>query len=145
MLDRHNLLPCLGAAVERSTLIPAQVIDSGAFDCLATVISTSGATKDGAVAARVHVLYEKGAEARAEIVGGTIQVLPLPPGQTARLAVHPRRGIDVGFGPGRPGTLTVNGGILGLVLDGRGRPIRLPADSGRRRELLKKWRTSMGG
>jgi hypothetical protein len=41
--------------------------------------------------------------------------------------------------------ITVAGGALGLVLDGRGRPLNLPTDAGRRRELLKKWNWNMGG
>ena len=145
ILDRHNLLPSLGAAMERSSLLPVQVLESGAFESLGTVINVSGAAREGASAARVHLTYENGAEARADVVAGSIQLLPLPQGQTARLAVRARPGIDAGFGPGRSGIATVSGGILGLVIDARGRPIRLPADSGRRRDLLKKWRLSIGG
>jgi hypothetical protein len=145
LLDRHNLLPSLGAAAERNCLLPVQVLESGAFESLGTVVSLSGAIPHGPPAVRISLLYENGAEARADAIAGNLQLLPLPPGQTAQLRVHPRHGIDAGFGPGRAGTLTVSGGIMGLVIDARGRPIRLPADSSRRRELLKRWRSSLGG
>jgi hypothetical protein len=145
LMDRHGLLPSLGAAAEYNSLLPVQVLESGAFDSLGTAVSLSGAVREGVVCARLHLLYENGAEARADAVAGSLQQLPLPPGQTARLGVRPRHGIDAGFGPGRSGTLTIRGGIMGLVIDSRGRPIRLPADSGRRREALKKWRSSLGG
>jgi hypothetical protein len=32
-----------------------------------------------------------------------------------------------------------------VVFDGRGRPLNLPADAVRRRELIKKWRWTLGG
>ncbi|HET6846778.1 MAG TPA: glutamate mutase L, partial [Anaerolineales bacterium] len=145
ILDRHNLLPSLGAAAQHNSLLPVQVLDSGALENLATVVNLAGPSRDGETIARVQLVYENGAEARADIVAGGLQLLPLPQGQTGRLAVQPRRGIDAGFGPGRSGTLTIHGGGLGVVMDGRGRPIRLPADSGRRRDMLKKWRLSLGG
>jgi hypothetical protein len=108
------------------------------------VVSILGKAGDGAPVARAHLVYENGAEARADLRFGNLELLPLPQGQGARLTIQPRRGINAGFGVGRSGTVTVSGGIMGVVLDGRGRPIRLPADSGRRREQLKKWRASLG-
>jgi hypothetical protein len=32
-----------------------------------------------------------------------------------------------------------------VVIDARGRPLRLPSDAARRRELLKKWLWTVGG
>ena len=55
------------------------------------------------------------------------------------------RGADVGFGSGRSGTIPVSGGALGVVFDGRGRPLELPSDAVRRRELIKKWTWTLGG
>ena len=72
-------------------------------------------------------------------------VLPLPSGQSARLTVQPASRLDVGFGAGREGTITVSGGALGVVFDGRGRPLALPADPARRRELIKNWYWALGG
>jgi hypothetical protein len=31
------------------------------------------------------------------------------------------------------------GGVCGAIIDARGRPVVLPADASRRREMLKKW------
>ncbi|MEY2820339.1 MAG: hypothetical protein RL275_3802, partial [Chloroflexota bacterium] len=55
-------------------------------------------------------------------------------------------GVDIGFGPGS-GTknMPITGGALGIVFDGRGRPLDLPADPVRRRELIKKWNWTLGG
>jgi hypothetical protein len=39
----------------------------------------------------------------------------------------------------------VVGGALGVVIDARGRPLRIPEDIGRRRDLFKKWLWTLGG
>ncbi len=145
ILDRGNLLPMLGAAAARNSILPVQVLESGAFQSLGTVVSVLGVASEGATLGRARLIYENGTEARSEIKSGTLDVLPLPQGQTAKLAIQPRLGVDVGFGPGRAGALTVSGGTMGVVFDGRGRPLQLPQDHGHRREILRKWQLAVGG
>lgn len=145
ILDQSNLLPLLGAAAERSNILPVQVLDSGAFQSLGTVVSVIGTASENAPIAHAHLVYENGAEALADIKYRNLELLPLPHGQNARLTIQPRHGINVGFGPGRAGTVTVSGGTMGVVFDGRGRPLTLPQDSGHRRELIKKWLWTVGG
>ena len=94
--------------------------------------------------ARARLTYDNGTEARADVKYGNLEVLPLPTGQSARLLIQPHLGADVGYGPGRGGTVPVSGGEMGVVIDGRGRPLILPEDGGRRRELIKKWHMDAG-
>jgi MutL-like protein len=145
ILDRSNLLPLLGCASTRNTLLPVQVLESGAFQSLGTVVSVVADASDGALIARARLVHEDGTEALADIKYGGLEVLPLPAGKTARLSIQPRHGANVGFGVGRAGTLPVSGGSMGVVFDGRGRPLVLPEDSGRRRDLIKKWLWTVGG
>ncbi|HEY5982131.1 MAG TPA: glutamate mutase L [Anaerolineales bacterium] len=145
IFDRNNLLPLLGAAAEYNCALPVQVLDSGAFESLGTVVSLHGAAAAGSTIARARLVYENGAEAMADIKAGNLELLPLPHGQNAKLAITPRHGVNAGFGPGKAGVLTISGGTMGVVFDGRGRPLNLPNDPGRRRELLKKWLWTVGG
>jgi hypothetical protein len=145
IIDRSNLLPLLGAASSRNTMLAVQVLESGAFQSLGTVVSVIGHASHGAVVARARLVYENGTEARADVKYGQLEVLPLQAGQSAQLSLQPGHGANVGFGAGRAGTLPVNGGAIGVVFDGRGRPLALPQDSGRRRDLIKKWLWTMGG
>ncbi len=144
ILDRSNLLPVLGAASVRNSLLPVQVLESGAFQSLGTAVSLITPRTQGALAARVRLTYENGTEARADVQYGDLEVLPLPTGQSARLAIQPQFGVDAGFGAGRQGALTVSGGEMGLVIDGRGRPLVLPEDGELRRETIKKWQAKLG-
>jgi hypothetical protein len=143
--DRYSLLPLLGAASTRNSLLPVQVLESGAFQSLGTVVSLLADAPRDAVIGRAVLNYEDGGEAVADIKSGHLEMLPLPPGQSARLTLQLRHGANAGFGPGRGASLTVSGGAMGVVFDGRGRPIPLPEDSGLRRDLLKKWLWTLGG
>ena len=145
ILDQNNLLPILGAAAGRNNLLPVQVLDSGAFMSVGTVVSPVVSASYGTQILRARLSYEDGTEARADLKFGTLELLPLPSGQAARLTLQPSGRADVGFGPGRSGTVSVSGGTLGVVFDGRGRPLDLPSDAVRRRELIKKWYWTLGG
>jgi hypothetical protein len=94
---------------------------------------------------RATLTYENGTESRMDLKYGSLETLPLSSGEAGKLTVQCLRGADVGFGPGHGGTIPVSGGALGVVFDGRGRPLDLPADGVRRRELIKKWNWTLGG
>lgn len=145
LLDQNYLLPMLGAAASRNNYLPVQVIDSGAFIGLGTVLSVVAAANYGDPILRAKLTYEDGTEARADVKFGGLEILPLPSGRTARLTVQPLRRADAGLGAGRSGVIPVTGGALGVVIDARGRPLGLPSDPVRRRELMKRWSYAVGG
>ena len=145
LIDQNNLLPLLGAAAVRNNYLPVQVIDSGAFIGLGTIISVVAAANYGEQVLKVKMTYGDGTDARVDVKFGGLEILPLPSGQSARLSVQPLQKADAGLGPGRGGTITVTGGAMGVVIDARGRPLQLPSDPVRRRELIKKWYYTVGG
>jgi len=145
LIDQNNLLPLLGAAAERNNYLPVQVIDSGAFIGLGTMISVIASANYGDQILRAKLTYADGTDARVEVKFGGLEILPLPSGQTARLGLQPLNRADAGLGAGRSGTISVTGGALGVVIDARGRPLKLPSDPVRRRELIKKWYYTVGG
>ena len=145
ILDQNNLLPVLGAAAGRNSLLPVQVLDSGAFTSMGTIVSPTASAGHGSTILRGQLIYENGTEAKTELKFGSLSILPLPSGQAARLVLQPASNVDAGFGLGRGGTVTVSGGTLGVVFDGRGRPLVLPTDAGQRRDLIKTWYRALGG
>ncbi|MBN1305480.1 MAG: glutamate mutase L [Anaerolineales bacterium] len=144
-LDQNRLLPILGVAGEKNTLLPIQVLESGAFLNTGTVISVISSTSFGTPVLRATLIYNDGNEVNTEIKFGNLEIMPLKQGLTAKLKLQPLRRADVGLGPGRGGIIPVGGGALGVIIDARGRPIQLPEDPGRRRELIKKWTWTVGG
>jgi hypothetical protein len=146
VLDQNNLAASLGAAGSMTPLLPVQVLESGAFLNLGTVISPVSPAKAGTPILKIRLVTSDGEENRYEIKQGTLTVLPVLHGQRVRLHLEPAHDTDVGMKrPGMGGSLNVVGGVLGTVVDARGRPIGLPGDAARRRELLKKWLWTLGG
>ena len=146
ILDKSHLAPALGAAAALNPLLVVQVLSSNAFTYLGTVISPVGNARIGTPILRLKMIYDNEQELTREIKQGELEVLPLPPGQSARIQLYPLHRYDIGMGaPGRGGGLRVAGGALGVVIDARGRPLTLPGDAGKRRELLKKWLWTLGG
>jgi hypothetical protein len=145
LVDQNNLLPLLGVAAARSHHLPVQVIDSGAFTGLGTIISVVASANYGQQVLRAKMTYSDGTDARADVKFGGLEILPLQSGQSARLSLQPINRADAGLGPGRSGSITVTGGALGVVIDARGRPLKFPSDPVRRRELIKKWYYTVGG
>jgi hypothetical protein len=86
---------------------------------------------------------DDGVESEQEIRHGSLVAMKLPLGQSGTLHLTPLHRFDVGMGGlGRGGTVKVIGGVLGVVIDARGRPLRITAEPSRRRELLNKWLTT---
>lgn len=140
VLDQNNIAAPLGAAAEINSILPVQILESNTFMNMGTVITPVGVTQLGSPVLRMKVAITGGSETSLEVKFGSMEVIQLPPGQTATLQLQPVNRFDVGLGgPGRGGSVKVSGGALGVVIDARGRPIRLPGETSKRRETLKKW------
>jgi hypothetical protein len=146
VLDKYGLLPLLGAAGEINPLAAVDVMDSGGMENLGTVIAPVGRGRRGEVMVRLRVTYEDGSSFSAEARRGELEVVPLPPGQQAVLELRPGRQVDIGLGgPGRGGKRRVTGGMLGLIIDARGRPVRMAEDPEARQRQVARWMIDLGG
>jgi len=144
-LDQYGVLPALGLLAEHDPLTVVQVLEGGVLLDLGWVIAPRGRTTGRRSPLRVKVNAETQGNLNVEVEPGELMLLPLAAGEKAQLSLEPARGVDVGFGPGQGKKLTVHGGVLGLVIDARGRPLNLPTDDEERRETLRRWRWDMGG
>ncbi|RKY23554.1 MAG: methylaspartate mutase, partial [Planctomycetota bacterium] len=89
-----------------------------------------------------------------------MELIPLGLNEKARVRVVPERGIDVGSGPGRVWEGEVEGGVVGVIVDARGRryktgldatgkqyqeaSVPLPEDRNERVQALKRWHSVLG-
>ena len=141
VLDEYGLASALGAMAVIQPLAAVQALDSGAFLTLGTVVAPVGRARPGEVIMRVKITFEQGGALEIEVKYGSLEVLPLRIGEKATLELKPRRGISVG----RVGkAVEVNGGIIGLVIDARGRPLNLPSDPEVCRQQVQQWLWDMG-
>ena len=57
--------------------------------------------------------------------------------------IIPHKKMDIGSGTGEPINTTIYGGLVGIILDGRDRPISIPADPQERLSYLNDWSNAL--
>lgn len=145
ILDNHLLVASLGAAAEVEPYLPVQVLESTAFANLATVVNVVSDARPGTPILRAHLEYKSGSFADVELKKGTISALSLNPGETGKLYLEPLHHSRVEAGGMIEEYYKVTGGLCGVVLDGRGRPLILPPNDADRAELFTRWAFMLGG
>jgi uncharacterized protein (TIGR01319 family) len=136
-VDSIFMLPQVGVLSTVDAEAAAQVFERDCLIPLGTAVAPVGTPRRGPslrvrLGATEHVVHP-----------GDLRVLPLPTGSSARAELLPAPGVDVGRGPGAPWRLEVSGGVVGLILDGRGRPLTLPAAGPVRCATLLRWLGAM--
>ncbi len=110
-------------------------------DCLirlGTCIAPVGKVKPGVTLVTAEFFMPDGNTVRRELKSGEMCVIEAPY-EPIKATLVPYKSIDVGAGKGEPITTTVYGGVVGIMLDGRGRPLELPTDPAQRIEKLSNW------
>lgn len=136
--DSIFMMPHLGVL---ATVHPRAALEVFEKDCLITLgvcVAAKGAGKAG----RPCFKYEirgNGLQTQGEMLFGDIKLIRLPLGEKATVVVEPARGFDVGDGPGRKVEREVSGGLVGLILDARGRPLDLPAERSACQTTMRRW------
>ena len=146
VLDPHGLAPALGNVAAVKPLAAVEALDGGCLLNLATIVAPVGRARTGETVLKVQVTYDDGSTLGAEVHYGDLEVLPLPPGREAVLELRPLRQFDVGLGrPGKAGRRRVSGGLAGLIIDARGRPLPLAREPKRRQARVRQWLWDVGG
>ncbi|MCP4426211.1 MAG: hypothetical protein GY803_17105 [Chloroflexi bacterium] len=146
-MDLYGVLPALGVLATHEPLAAVQALEGGTLLNLGWVVVPSGKGQPGQTALRIVMESEESEPQRleVEVEYGTIEALPLAPNQSAKVTIRPSRRFDIGFGPGKGKTMTIQGGAIGLVIDARGRPLNLPLDDDERQATLRQWLWDIGG
>jgi hypothetical protein len=145
LLDVNHAAPALGAVAGIKPLAAASALESGTLVSLGTVISPVGRAGAGDEVLQMSITYENGGELDVEARYGEIEIWPLMPDKRATIEIKPTRRFDVGMGSGRGVKVEVMGGLLGIVVDARGRPLQLPEDPDTRRRAVNRWIWDVGG
>jgi hypothetical protein len=146
ILDQNNLVNAVGASAEIDPILAVHLLESNSFINLGTLISPVGNIRMDGTVLRMQIVQEGERENVIEIRGGRITAIPLPIGRVADVFVQPLQGVDIGLGPGRGGWVRrVVGGVFGLVVDSRGRPVQVPTSLKLRQETLKSWHDALTG
>ncbi|HEY7832798.1 MAG TPA: glutamate mutase L [Ktedonobacterales bacterium] len=147
VLDVAQITSMLGGVAGINPTVAGEVAEGDAVSArLGSVVSTSGATSYGQAAVRVSLEYADGRRSIVEVMPGTMVRLPLGPGERGMLSLLPAPMVDIGLGPGQQARASdaLEGGLVGLVIDARGRPLSLPAELEKRQAKLREWHQALG-
>src|SRR5258707_6413654 len=147
VLDRTMLISQLGAVATVAPVAAVQVNENDAvMHRLGTCVIPYGDLPQGQVAIRVGIEYNSGRQVTAEVMSGSIETIPLRINEQALLTLYPAPTVDVGLGPGERARAAeeIDGGLVGLVIDARGRPLVLPTDETERHARLLQWMQIVG-
>ncbi|HEY0752838.1 MAG TPA: glutamate mutase L [Ktedonobacteraceae bacterium] len=147
VLDRTMLISQLGAVATVAPVAAVQVNENDAvLHRLGTCVVPFGNLVPGQTALKVDVEYSSGRKISVDVASGSIEVVPLRVNEQALLSLYPAPSVDVGLGLGERARAAeeIDGGLVGLVIDARGRPLVLAQNDAERQARLLQWMQIIG-
>ncbi|HPD14291.1 MAG TPA: glutamate mutase L [Planctomycetota bacterium] len=135
-VDSIFMMPHLGVLAQVHEQAAEQVFVRDCLINLGTCVAMVNQGKPGTPAFD-YTLAVNGQTRGGSLAVGDIKLEPLGVGETAQLAANPARGVDLGQGRGKALEATVHGGVVGVILDARGRPLVVPERN--RAEIVNGW------
>jgi uncharacterized protein (TIGR01319 family) len=135
-VDSIFMMPHLGVLAQVSKLAATEVFNRDCLIHLGTCIAAASQVKPGHKCFDYRINVE-GKTRQGSVQAGQIVLEPLGLHEVAEVAIEPARWADVGAGPGKTLEAKVHGGVGGLALDGRGRPLEVPKTN--RSETVARW------
>ncbi len=152
-VDSIFMMPQLGVLADapeqdpRGELRRKAAIDVFYNDCLVrlgTAVAPVGAGKEGARCLKATLVLPGGRSETHEVPYGAVKRIDLAAGEVAESILEPAGGVDVGAGKGKSLKTNLKGGVVGVILDCRGRqPFGLPKESQERIRKLVEWCESL--
>ncbi|MFH1569431.1 MAG: glutamate mutase L [Gemmatimonadota bacterium] len=145
-VDSIFMMPHLGVLASVDEKAATDVFERDCIVYLGTCVAPVGKGKPGDLCATWELSGDAipGRRQPGELRVGDLSLVPLDVGAEAEILLRPAKGWDVGGGPGQEVRRPVYGGVVGLMLDGRGRPLVLPAGDAERRARLDQWNRALG-
>jgi uncharacterized protein (TIGR01319 family) len=139
-VDSIFMMPQLGVLAEISEKAATEVFEKDCLIYLGSCVAPVGKIKSDKVALSARIELPNGDVFEEDITFGEIRLLPCGVGEKAKATLKPGKGLDLGAGKNQEITTELHGGVVGIVLDTRGRqPFVLPVEASERVPLLKKW------
>ncbi|MDQ6735959.1 MAG: glutamate mutase L [Nitrospirota bacterium] len=139
-VDSIFMMPHLGVLSTVNEQAATEVFVKDCLVYLGTCVAPIGQGKDGERCLEYTITFEGNRVPESGTLAfGELRLVPLKLTEQAKIELRPAKGIDAGEGKGNASTRPIKGGVVGLLLDGRGRPLQLPADQQARVAALTRW------
>ncbi len=143
-VDSIFMMPHLGVLSSVYPEIAAEVFEKDCLVRLGTVVAPVGQPSRSGKLASISITMPDGQILEHKIDSGEISVVPLGVGEIASCTIQPASGrVDIGAGKGNTVDKQLHGGLVGIILDGRGRPINMPETEFERVAKVTSWLESM--
>jgi hypothetical protein len=139
-VDSIFMMPQLGVL---STVHPEAATEVFERDCLIRLgdcIAPVGTAKEG----EPCLTLEFDGESAQTITVGKLTLIALADGESKQVTLTPAKNFDIGAGKGKLVTNKVQGGVVGIIIDTRCRPLAIPAESAARIKKQREWLSALG-
>ena len=139
-VDSIFMMPHLGVLAQINEEAAIEVFEKDCLIHLGAVIAPVGVAPYGRPCMKVEIEGKGDFELKV----GEMKLLPLSAKEKISVTVIPDKKFDAGAGRGKAVTKKVSGGVVGLILDARCRPILLPEEREKRINYLQSWNKELG-
>ena len=149
-VDSIFMMPQLGVMAnienkeiaEQARVAALEVFEKDCLIRLGTCIAPVGKLSGSEIPLQVNLEFKNGEKKDIEVRYGELIRIEAEY-EEIKATLTPAKGVDVGAGDGEQISTTIFGGQVGIVFDGRGRPLEIDASSSKRISNLKKWSEAM--
>ncbi len=139
-VDSIFMMPHLGVLSEISVKAATEVFKKDCLIYMGSCVAPVGKGKTGKPALTAEITLPDGSTFNETIPYGELRLLPCGVGEVAKAKLKAHGGLILDKDKNRELEIDIHGGLVGIVLDTRGRqPFTLPTDAASRVPLLKKW------
>jgi len=144
LFDSNDIIPSLGAIAQVNSILPVQVIENGLMPASGPVICPVSYAKLGSDIATISLEYKDARKLQFSIKQGTIIRLPVQNGQSVRMKIETigKTVIDP-FVKRKQVEHNLTGGLFGIIVDARPRPLKISNIPSERIEQLKAWKDAL--
>ncbi len=142
-VDSIFMMPQLGVLATIHPKAAKEVFDKDCLIRLGSSVVPVGLDREGREIMEYRIEFPHGRVEEGVLRFGQMKLFPLAVGERAKAELKPHRAFDLGGGKGKKIEVELKGGVVGIILDGRGRPIVLPENEKERIAKLKEWFTAM--
>jgi uncharacterized protein (TIGR01319 family) len=140
-VDSIFMMPHLGVLSTINEKAATEVFEKDCLIYLGPCISVINSGKHGSQCLDCVITYSNGKKREESLLFGELKIFDLREGEKAEAEITPAKQFNLGEGKGQKITKEVTGGVVGLVIDARGRPLDLQEGKGKKplSERLSKW------
>ena len=142
-VDSIFMMPHLGVLAGVHQVAAMQVFEKDCLLRLGSCVAIVGQGKWGQKALDFEIKFPDGKEEKGELKFGEIVLFERGVGEKAEVKINPTKGFDAGEGKGKIVTYNAPGGLVGVIIDARGRPLIFPENISERKEVVSKWYKSL--